>query len=192
MCYPSPNLHLRSLRLPLRCLSSCVCRPSSAAGGRQCCNVPTLQRLCEQTVARHMVEPRTALALLEFADAAGAQLLRQHSLAVSGHCFRIRSPAYIWLPARYPPSAAVALNGEMPSYLELMRVCMTTRLRSQIWMQSCWSREAPLRCCRSMCWHSWKRCSACRTPAPLPRPRQIVSEIGPHGVNLWEEICSLG
>ena len=34
-------------------------------------------------MARRMVEPRSALALLEFADAAGAQLLRQHSLAVS-------------------------------------------------------------------------------------------------------------
>jgi hypothetical protein len=45
--------------------------------------VPTLQRLCERTVAQHMVEPRSTLALLEFADAAGAQLLRQHSLAVS-------------------------------------------------------------------------------------------------------------
>lgn len=58
-------------------------RPSSAADGGRPCRVPTLQRLCEQTVARHMVEPRSALALLEFADAAGAQLLRQHSLAVS-------------------------------------------------------------------------------------------------------------
>ena len=58
-------------------------RPSSAADGGRPCRVPTLQRLCERTVARHMVEPRSALALLEFADAAGAQLLRQHSLAVS-------------------------------------------------------------------------------------------------------------
>ena len=57
-------------------------RPSSAEEGGHS-NVPTLQRLCERTVARHMVEPRSALALLEFADAAGAQLLRQHSLAVS-------------------------------------------------------------------------------------------------------------
>ncbi len=38
-------------------------------------------------MARNMVEPRTALALLEFADAAGAQLLRQHSLAVSDRRF---------------------------------------------------------------------------------------------------------
>ncbi|EIE21610.1 RCC1/BLIP-II [Coccomyxa subellipsoidea C-169] len=43
----------------------------------------SLQRLCERTVARHMVEPRSALALLQFADAAGAELLRQHCLAVS-------------------------------------------------------------------------------------------------------------
>ena len=50
--------------------------------GRRC-GAPTLQRLCESAVARRMVEPRSALALLEFADAAGAQLLRQHSLAVS-------------------------------------------------------------------------------------------------------------
>ncbi len=42
----------------------------------------SLQRLCERTVARHMVEPRSALALLQFADAAGAELLRQYCLAV--------------------------------------------------------------------------------------------------------------
>lgn len=71
-------------------------RPSSAEeGGRS--DVPTLQRLCERTVARHMVEPRSALALLEFADAAGAQLLRQHSLAVSCllPCRHFSTPALV-------------------------------------------------------------------------------------------------
>jgi SpoU rRNA methylase family enzyme len=57
-----------------------ACRPGSASAGS---GVPSLQKLCERTVARHMVEPRSALALLEFADAAGADLLRQHCLAVS-------------------------------------------------------------------------------------------------------------
>ena len=57
--------------------------------GRRC-GAPTLQRLCESAVARRMVEPRSALALLEFADAAGAQLLRQHSLAVSAQLPRIQ------------------------------------------------------------------------------------------------------
>lgn len=47
--------------------------------------IVSLQRLCERTVARHMVEPRSALALLQFADAAGAELLRQHCLAVRSH-----------------------------------------------------------------------------------------------------------
>ena len=44
--------------------------------------MPSLQRLCERSVATHLVEPRTALAVLEFADAAGAELLRQHCIAV--------------------------------------------------------------------------------------------------------------
>ncbi|CAL8469414.1 g8955 [Coccomyxa elongata] len=56
-------------------------RPASA--GRQLGGIVSLQRLCERTVARHMVEPRSALALLQFADAAGAELLRQHCLAVA-------------------------------------------------------------------------------------------------------------
>ena len=56
-------------------------RPGSAR--RQAGGPASLQRLCERTVARHMVEPRSALALLQFADAAGAELLRQHCLAVS-------------------------------------------------------------------------------------------------------------
>ena len=46
-------------------------------------NVPTLQRLCEATVAEHLVEPRTALQLLEFADAAGAHALFEHALTAS-------------------------------------------------------------------------------------------------------------
>ncbi len=44
--------------------------------------MPSLQRLCERAVAVHLVEPRTALAVLEYADAAGAELLRQHCIAV--------------------------------------------------------------------------------------------------------------
>ena len=67
-------------------------RPSSAVEGRRC-GVPTLQRLCESAVARRMVEPRSALALLEFADAAGAQLLRQHSLAVSAQSTAVHHSA---------------------------------------------------------------------------------------------------
>ena len=88
----SPKYHLQRA-FPSHAMSSgsCLCRPSSAAYGRQRSSVPTLQRLCEQTVARQMVEPRSALALLEFADAAGAQLLRQHSLAVSHPLLCMRS-----------------------------------------------------------------------------------------------------
>ena len=57
-------------------------RPSSAAARGVAGGVPSLQRLCERLVATHLVEPRTVLAVLEFADAAGAELLRQHCIAV--------------------------------------------------------------------------------------------------------------
>ena len=64
-----------------------VTRPSSGrrdgSGGGSCRGVSSLQRLCERSVARSLVEPRTALALLEYADAAGAEMLRQHCIAVS-------------------------------------------------------------------------------------------------------------
>ncbi|KAK9908199.1 hypothetical protein WJX75_004163 [Coccomyxa subellipsoidea] len=65
----------------LESLQGPASRPGSAR--RQAGGPASLQRLCERTVARHMVEPRSALALLQFADAAGAELLRQHCLAVA-------------------------------------------------------------------------------------------------------------
>ena len=43
----------------------------------------SLQRLCERCVAVNMVEPRTVLEVLEFADAAGSLALRQHCAGVS-------------------------------------------------------------------------------------------------------------
>ena len=47
--------------------------------------VQTLQRLCERCVAHSLVEPRTVLQVLEFADAAGSMALRQHCAEVQTH-----------------------------------------------------------------------------------------------------------
>lgn len=66
----------------LEAIQANAARPGSA-GRDGPKGAPSLQQLCERTVARHMVEPRSTLALLEFADAAGAELLRQHCLAVA-------------------------------------------------------------------------------------------------------------
>eukprot|EP00887_Chlorella_sp_A99_P006446 scaffold3.g6446.t1 len=44
---------------------------------------PSLQRMCEEVVARHLVEPRTALQVLEYADVAGASMLRAYCLSVA-------------------------------------------------------------------------------------------------------------
>ncbi|GIL45680.1 hypothetical protein Vafri_2878 [Volvox africanus] len=51
----------------------------STAGGP----VPSLQVLCQRVVAAELVDPRTALPILEYADVAGAMLLRCYCLAVA-------------------------------------------------------------------------------------------------------------
>ncbi|GLI64055.1 hypothetical protein VaNZ11_007220 [Volvox africanus] len=45
--------------------------------------VSSLQVLCQRVVAAHLVDPRTALPILEYADVAGAMLLRCYCLAVA-------------------------------------------------------------------------------------------------------------
>ena len=45
--------------------------------------VPSLQRLCERSVAQRLVELRTVLQLMEYADAVGAEVLKQYCMAVS-------------------------------------------------------------------------------------------------------------
>ncbi|KAK9837376.1 hypothetical protein WJX84_002537, partial [Apatococcus fuscideae] len=45
--------------------------------------VTSLQRLCERELARSLVEPRTVLQVLDFADAAGSKMLRAHCLGVA-------------------------------------------------------------------------------------------------------------
>ena len=52
-------------------------RAAEAAG------VPSLQRICEEEVARRLVDPRTCLPVLEYADVAGAEVLRAYCLAVA-------------------------------------------------------------------------------------------------------------
>lgn len=45
--------------------------------------VPSLQRACERAVARQLVEPRSVCGVLQYADAAGATMLRHYCLAVA-------------------------------------------------------------------------------------------------------------
>jgi hypothetical protein len=49
--------------------------------------VPSLQTVCQRAVAVHLVEPRTALQLLEYAELAGSE-----ELAV--FCKQVRTPSY--------------------------------------------------------------------------------------------------
>jgi hypothetical protein len=44
--------------------------------------MPSLQRLCERSLAQHAVEPRTCLQIMEYADACGAEVLKQFCLGV--------------------------------------------------------------------------------------------------------------
>ena len=53
--------------------------PKAQQPGR---GVSSLQELCEQNVAKRLLEPRTCLQLLEFADAAGARMLFRACMTV--------------------------------------------------------------------------------------------------------------
>lgn len=44
---------------------------------------PSLQQLCEEAVGQMLVDPRTALQILEYADLAGAEVLKSYCLAVA-------------------------------------------------------------------------------------------------------------
>jgi len=59
-----------------------LCRGGRRSGSGRLFGPSTLQRLCEKTVASSLVEPRTVLPVLEFADAAGSQALKQHCIRV--------------------------------------------------------------------------------------------------------------
>jgi len=56
--------------------------PSAAKRGSNL-GPPALQAICEAAVAQQLVDPRTALQVLEYADVAGAQQLRAYCLAVA-------------------------------------------------------------------------------------------------------------
>lgn len=45
-------------------------------------STPSLQRLCERSLAETAVEPRTCLQIMEYADACGAEVLKQFCLGV--------------------------------------------------------------------------------------------------------------
>ncbi|KAL0052945.1 hypothetical protein WJX82_010178 [Trebouxia sp. C0006] len=46
-------------------------------------SMPSLQRLCERSLAQHAVEPRTCLQIMEYADACGAEVLKQFCLGIA-------------------------------------------------------------------------------------------------------------
>ena len=61
-----------------------VCRASEyyPAEDVKADGIPSLQRLCERSLAESAVEPRTCLQILEYADACGAEVLKQFCLGV--------------------------------------------------------------------------------------------------------------
>ena len=70
---------------PTACLGLQAAAPGQEEAGdeRAVSSVPSLQTLCQRVVARHLVEPRSALQLLELADAVAAPMLRAYCLAYS-------------------------------------------------------------------------------------------------------------
>ena len=61
-----------------------LCRASEChqAEGLKADSLPSLQRLCERSLAESAVEPRTCLQIMEYADACGAEVLKQFCLGV--------------------------------------------------------------------------------------------------------------
>lgn len=56
---------------------------AAAATAAAATGPPTLQQLCEESVGRALVDPRTVLQVLEYADLAGASVLRAYCIAVA-------------------------------------------------------------------------------------------------------------
>ncbi|KAL4535240.1 hypothetical protein Ndes2437A_g05967 [Nannochloris sp. 'desiccata'] len=56
---------------------------ASVAGASTTTTLPSLQQLCEEAVGQMLVDPRTALQILEYADLAGAEVLKSYCLAVA-------------------------------------------------------------------------------------------------------------
>lgn len=54
--------------------------------GLKAASIPSLQRLCERSLAESAVEPRTCLQIMEYADACGAEVLKQFCLGVGPLC----------------------------------------------------------------------------------------------------------
>ena len=67
------------------------CRASaySLAEAPKADKLPTLQRLCERSIAEHLVEPRTCLQIMEYADASGAEVLKQFCCGVRSCVLRL-------------------------------------------------------------------------------------------------------
>ena len=61
-----------------------ICRASEyyQAEALKADSIPSLQRLCERSLAESAVEPRTCLQIMEYADACGAEVLKQFCLGV--------------------------------------------------------------------------------------------------------------
>lgn len=54
--------------------------------GSKASSMASLQRLCERSLAQSAVEPRTCLQIMEYADACGAEVLKQFCLGVPPPC----------------------------------------------------------------------------------------------------------
>ena len=63
--------------------------------------IPSLQRLCERSLAEHAVEPRTCLQIMEYADACGAEVLKQFCLGVSLLPLHTSELPFTLLPAAF-------------------------------------------------------------------------------------------
>ena len=65
-----------------------LCRASEyyQPEGLKADSIPSLQRLCERSLAESAVEPRTCLQIMEYADACGAEVLKQFCLGVGPLC----------------------------------------------------------------------------------------------------------
>ena len=59
-------------------------------------SIPSLQRLCERSLAESAVEPRTCLQIMEYADACGAEVLKQFCLGVRPSPHICSSTAFIY------------------------------------------------------------------------------------------------
>lgn len=77
------GIHLTLKRSSPSKLDNLIDDDSTDAGASVTTTPPSLQQLCEEAVGQMLVDPRTALQILEYADLAGAEVLKSYCLAVA-------------------------------------------------------------------------------------------------------------